>query len=102
MDFDVIELSNLNRQTLYTVDDIGSTKVNSASNRLFEINPNLNIEGFNLELDYPPNKNVLTHYTPITKYLTATLLAVFKLKFTSVVTAETECAFGSEGVAIEV
>ena len=43
LDFDSIELSNLNRQILYKESDIGSTKVDTAKQRLLEFNSHLHI-----------------------------------------------------------
>ncbi len=44
VDRDVVELSNLHRQVLYTDDDIGYVKVERAAKRLRSINPNAVIE----------------------------------------------------------
>lgn len=44
VDFDVVELSNLNRQILYDVLDIGKRKVDAAANRLRGLNPDIHIE----------------------------------------------------------
>lgn len=43
VDFDVIEDSNLQRQVLFTVDDIGQSKAQTAKKRLLALNPHLNI-----------------------------------------------------------
>jgi len=59
IDFDIVELSNLNRQTLYTPDDIGSLKIEMAKKRLLEINPHITVEIYNIKIDYPENVNVL-------------------------------------------
>jgi molybdopterin/thiamine biosynthesis adenylyltransferase len=39
VDDDVVEAHNLNRQVLYTVDDIGASKVAAARNRIAAVNP---------------------------------------------------------------
>jgi adenylyltransferase/sulfurtransferase len=44
IDRDVIEISNLHRQHLYTDDDIGRVKVEAAAERLHKINPYVDIE----------------------------------------------------------
>jgi molybdopterin/thiamine biosynthesis adenylyltransferase/molybdopterin converting factor small subunit len=44
VDRDVIEISNLHRQHLYTEEDIGKVKVEAASERLRKINPQVEIE----------------------------------------------------------
>ena len=43
IDFDIVSLSNLQRQVLFGVKDIGKLKVNSAQSRLNELNPNTKI-----------------------------------------------------------
>ena len=42
-DFDQVELSNLQRQIIHQTKDIGDDKVNSAKNKLTELNPNTKI-----------------------------------------------------------
>jgi len=44
VDFEKVELSNLNRQVLYTTRDIGKPKVEAASRRLLELNPEIAVE----------------------------------------------------------
>lgn len=43
VDFDRVDLSNLQRQVLYTVDDIGAPKVKVAARRLKALNPDLDV-----------------------------------------------------------
>lgn len=51
VDFDSVELSNLQRQVLHTDADIGKFKVDSASESLHKLNPNLTIDTFSEKLD---------------------------------------------------
>lgn len=51
VDFDDIELSNLNRQILYSADDIGKPKVQVASQRLTKLNPEIKIVSYNHRID---------------------------------------------------
>jgi sulfur-carrier protein adenylyltransferase/sulfurtransferase len=44
LDFDVVDISNLQRQILYTTEDIGSPKAIKAAQRLAELNPYVKIE----------------------------------------------------------
>ncbi len=44
IDFDRVDLSNLNRQILYTTADIGERKAERAAERLRDLNPQINIE----------------------------------------------------------
>ena len=50
VDFDVVDKSNLQRQVLFTVDDVGKSKATIAANRLAKLNPEINIEIFNTKL----------------------------------------------------
>jgi sulfur-carrier protein adenylyltransferase/sulfurtransferase len=43
VDFDRVELSNLQRQLLHDTDDVGRLKVDSAQDRLDELNPNVDV-----------------------------------------------------------
>ena len=43
VDFDRVELSNLQRQLLHDTDDVGRPKVDSARDRLNELNPNVEV-----------------------------------------------------------
>lgn len=45
IEFDKVELSNLNRQILYKTPDIGKVKVGVCVSMLHELNPDVNIEG---------------------------------------------------------
>ncbi|MFV9691252.1 MAG: HesA/MoeB/ThiF family protein [Desulfobacteria bacterium] len=43
-DFDTVEISNLNRQFLYTEQSIGTNKAKSAQEALFSLNPEIDVE----------------------------------------------------------
>ena len=60
LDFDKIDLSNLNRQTLYCPKDVDQLKTVKAKERLLEINPEINVESCHLLLNYPENLNLLS------------------------------------------
>ena len=50
IDFDVVDFSNLQRQIIHSTDSVGRPKVESASERLEQINPNVNVITFNERL----------------------------------------------------
>lgn len=50
VDFDTVELQNLNRQVLYSTDDVGRVKVDVAKASLQRINPDLEISTFDTKL----------------------------------------------------
>ena len=41
LDFDIVELTNLQRQTLFNVDDIGKHKAQTAAEKLMKFNPDI-------------------------------------------------------------
>lgn len=51
VDLDRVEESNLQRQILYTMDDLGETKAEAARRRLARLNPLVQIEGIATRLD---------------------------------------------------
>lgn len=56
IDFDMVELSNLQRQTLYAVEDIGKPKAQTAAAKLKAFNPDILFQIHNIKLD---SKNAL-------------------------------------------
>jgi adenylyltransferase/sulfurtransferase len=50
VDFDTVDLSNLQRQILHGSAGIGSSKIDSARDRLLDINPNVSIEPYRTRL----------------------------------------------------
>ena len=56
VDFDVVEISNLQRQILYTVDDIGKSKAITAAKKIEALNPEIKINTYNFQIT---NKNAL-------------------------------------------
>jgi molybdopterin-synthase adenylyltransferase len=56
VDMDNVELSNLNRQVLHWDEDLGESKVTSATQKVHRVNPTTLVEGLNLAID---DKNVV-------------------------------------------
>ena len=50
VDFDVVDESNLQRQIIHGTKDVGRPKIESAKDRLLDINPNTKIEAFETRL----------------------------------------------------
>lgn len=50
VDFDVVDESNLQRQIIHGTKDVGRKKIDSAKDRLLDINPNTNVEAFETRL----------------------------------------------------
>lgn len=54
VDFDVVELSNLNRQMLFRDEDIGKNKALVAAERLKELNPRVEVEAYPVKIEDIP------------------------------------------------
>jgi molybdopterin/thiamine biosynthesis adenylyltransferase len=50
VDFDVVDESNLQRQILFTVADVGRPKVEAAKDRVLALNPHITVTPYNVEL----------------------------------------------------
>ncbi len=62
VDFDTIEKSNLQRQFLYSEQDLGRSKAEVAKERLQRVNPNVNIELYKVKLDSSNALEILKDY----------------------------------------
>ncbi len=61
-DFDRVEVSNLQRQILYTVSDIGNLKVNVAKERLLALNPHVDVTVYPESLTSGNALNIIKDY----------------------------------------
>ena len=62
VDFDKIELSNLNRQILFSINDIGKYKVNQAKKVIKKINKKIKIKSFNEKLSIRNINKICKNY----------------------------------------
>jgi adenylyltransferase/sulfurtransferase len=51
VDFDVVDRSNLQRQILHGTSDVGRSKLDSARDRIHDVNPHVHLEGFDTRFD---------------------------------------------------
>lgn len=78
LDFDVVDFSNLQRQVLHSEKTVGEPKVESAKNRLLELNSDINVVTYNQRLDSSNAMDVMAGYDVVvdgtdnfaTRYLT--------------------------------
>ena len=56
VDFDTIEMSNLNRQLLFREQDVGKNKAAIAAERIREINPDAQVDYFSMSIEEVPMK----------------------------------------------
>jgi adenylyltransferase/sulfurtransferase len=65
VDFDVVEQSNLQRQVLHGTESIGKSKLQSASERIFSINPHVKVEPYETRLTSENALEILKNYDVI-------------------------------------
>tara|TARA_B100001564_G_scaffold225416_1_gene190039 strand:+ start:125 stop:868 length:744 start_codon:yes stop_codon:yes gene_type:complete len=65
VDFDKVEISNLNRQTLFSTKDIGKYKVNQAKKVINKINKKTKIISFKKKLTYKNINKIFNNYSII-------------------------------------
>ena len=62
VDFDVVDVSNLQRQVIHGTSDIGRKKLDSAADRMQDINPNIRIDKFDAGLTSENAFEILRDY----------------------------------------
>jgi len=65
VDMDVVDASNLQRQVLFTTDDVGQPKAEAARRRLLALNPFIQIETFVERFDESNAERMLTRFDAI-------------------------------------
>ena len=62
VEFDIVDASNLQRQVLYSTDDVGRPKLDAATERLRGLNPHLNVEAHGVTLDASNARQLVSQY----------------------------------------
>ncbi len=62
VDFDMVDETNLHRQTIYTRDDVGKKKVFMAKQKLIERNPNLEVKAHDVKLTKENAVGIIANY----------------------------------------
>ena len=78
VDFDVVDLSNLQRQVLHGTSDVGRSKLDSARDRIQDVNPNVAVDSYEIRLTSANALDILRDYDVVvdgtdnfaTRYLT--------------------------------
>ncbi len=65
VDFDVVDFSNLQRQIMHGTKDVGRSKLESARERLLDINPNIHVETYETQLTSENALELLRDYDVI-------------------------------------
>ena len=86
VDFDVVDASNLQRQVIHGTSDIGRKKLDSAADRMHDINPNIRVDKFDSGLTSENALEILRDYDIVvdgtdnfpTRYLVNDACAILK------------------------
>ena len=86
VDFDVVDASNLQRQVIHGTSDIGRKKLDSAADRMHDINPNIRVDKFDSGLTSENALGILRDYDIVvdgtdnfpTRYLVNDACAILK------------------------
>ena len=78
IDFDVVDLSNLQRQLLHGTSDVGRSKLDSARDRIHDVNPHVAVDTYEMRLTSANALEIVTEYDVVvdgtdnfaTRYLT--------------------------------
>jgi adenylyltransferase/sulfurtransferase len=62
VDFDIVDNSNLQRQIIHGTSWVGKPKIESAKNRILEINPNCQVELYNIRLSSENALDIIKSY----------------------------------------
>jgi sulfur-carrier protein adenylyltransferase/sulfurtransferase len=62
VDFDKVDDSNLQRQVLFTTEDIGSSKAQKARERISKLNPHIEVEVYETRLDSANAREIIRSY----------------------------------------
>src|ERR1700675_4966409 len=65
VDFDQVDISNLQRQILYGTEDIGRPKLEAASERIRDVNPNVEVVSHNCRFTSENARDVIAPYDVI-------------------------------------
>ena len=88
VDNDIVNLSNIHRQSLFNSKDIKKSKVSVAAKKLKDINPHIKIKPYNIRLNEKNIKNIIRNYDLVidgsdnfkTKFLINDYCSKFKKK----------------------
>src|ERR1700739_3914984 len=62
VDFDVVDFTNLQRQVIHGTKDVGRKKIDSAADRMTDINPNIQIDKYEVALTSENALEILAPY----------------------------------------
>src|SRR5580692_6878643 len=62
VDFDVVDFTNLQRQVIHGTKDVGRKKLDSAADKMLDINPNIQLDRYEVPLDSSNAMDILKPY----------------------------------------
>ena len=62
VDFDVVDFTNLQRQVIHGTKDVGRKKLDSAADKMLDINPNIQLDRYEVALDSSNALDILAPY----------------------------------------
>jgi sulfur-carrier protein adenylyltransferase/sulfurtransferase len=62
VDFDVVDYTNLQRQVIHGTKDVGRKKLDSARDRMHDVNPNVQIDGYDVALSSENALDIISNY----------------------------------------
>lgn len=62
VDFDIVDESNLQRQVLFNINDVGKLKVEAAKDRILALNPHINVAVYNTKLSPENALDIIADY----------------------------------------
>lgn len=62
IDYDEVDISNLNRQALFAEDNVGQSKIEVAKNKILSINSKINLNLFNEKMNKKNAKKIIKNY----------------------------------------
>lgn len=65
VDFDVVDASNLQRQVLFSIDDVGKPKVEAAARRIRSLNPHIEVKTYNTKFTSANALDIVRDYDVI-------------------------------------
>ncbi len=62
IDYDTVDITNLHRQIIYNIDDLGKAKVTSAKEKINKLNPGIKINTYKSKLDRSNTEELINNY----------------------------------------
>ena len=78
VDFDVVDLTNLQRQIIHSTSNVGKSKLQSAKERIMEINPTITVETYETRLTSENALDIIKKYDDLSFFISSRPLLLRK------------------------